>query len=400
MRTGTRGWCALLALVAALAGGRATGQDCEPVLLGTHDLGQNYAKLLIDGDVLYLASVDLHVVAFDISDPLEPVEIGRVASRFGANDLVLHGDLLLVASAGTGGGVTIYDVSDPAAMRQVSDVSMVEGAPISPIGVDVHEDRMYVAGMLDGLLVFDIADPSDPAYLGSFEFVFEAYDVQVGSFMIGPDERILAFMAYEFGDFGVVDITDPTAGVMVSRQETGIRTFQVLLDDDRVFVHGTGYGLSTFTLDDPRRPTRRSRVEPPRQAHQMALSQDIMVVSADSDGFTIVDVEDAGCTRAIYDTGRVPGGRRAGIASRRTNAGGHFMYVVARDGAVEVWDIASCRPGPCVADFTGDCQTTGSDFVAFEIAFSRGEARADLDGDGRHTVMDYLAFINAYLEGC
>ena len=55
---------------------------------------------------------------------------------------------------------------------------------------------------------------------------------------------------------------------------------------------------------------------------------------------------------------------------------------------------------PCPADFDGDGTLTLFDFLEYQSAFARGEARADIDGDGTLTLFDFLAFQNLFVAGC
>jgi hypothetical protein len=54
----------------------------------------------------------------------------------------------------------------------------------------------------------------------------------------------------------------------------------------------------------------------------------------------------------------------------------------------------------CDVDFDGDGRLTLFDFIAYQVAFSLGEARADIDGDGELSVFDYLRFQSRFIAGC
>jgi hypothetical protein len=72
-------------------------------------------------------------------------------------------------------------------------------------------------------------------------------------------------------------------------------------------------------------------------------------------------------------------------------AGGHAASRIARYG---------CAAPPCPADVDGDGALTVMDFLAFQMLFDAGDARADFDGDGALTLFDFLVYQNAFQAGC
>lgn len=76
---------------------------------------------------------------------------------------------------------------------------------------------------------------------------------------------------------------------------------------------------------------------------------------------------------------------------RFASAGGHAASRIARYG---------CETPPCPADLDGDGTLTVMDFLAFQMFFDAGDARADFDGDGAFTLFDFLEFQTAFAAGC
>jgi len=54
----------------------------------------------------------------------------------------------------------------------------------------------------------------------------------------------------------------------------------------------------------------------------------------------------------------------------------------------------------CYPDFDGDGDLTILDFVAYQNAFTGGDALADCDGDGDLTILDFVCFQNLFTAGC
>jgi hypothetical protein len=157
------------------------------------------------------------IVIFDVSDPSAPFERGRWSPPAGVvHDQTAVGDRLYVAHMD---GFSVVDVSDPGAPRTVQSVSLMplagpgarpslhnvwplrdpryvatseeriggpmtiwdldRAAPVARVpeaddpncvhNVQVVGDRVYAAWYLDGVRVFDVADPAAPALLGEVD---------------------------------------------------------------------------------------------------------------------------------------------------------------------------------------------------------------------------------------
>lgn len=54
----------------------------------------------------------------------------------------------------------------------------------------------------------------------------------------------------------------------------------------------------------------------------------------------------------------------------------------------------------CIADFNGDGAFDILDFVAFQLAWQKGDSAADCDKDGAFTVLDFVCFQQSFQKGC
>lgn len=66
----------------------------------------------------------------------------------------------------------------------------------------------------------------------------------------------------------------------------------------------------------------------------------------------------------------------------------------------ETYVVFGRTPRPCRPDLDCDGELTIIDFLAFNLFFDRGEAKADFDDNGTLDVFDFLAFVNDFLAGC
>ncbi|MFG0315140.1 MAG: GC-type dockerin domain-anchored protein, partial [Phycisphaerales bacterium] len=62
--------------------------------------------------------------------------------------------------------------------------------------------------------------------------------------------------------------------------------------------------------------------------------------------------------------------------------------------------LNECAEEACLADFNGDGSLNVLDFVAFQLAFTAGDAAADCDENGLFDVLDFVCFQQEFVVGC
>ncbi|MEQ8317819.1 MAG: GC-type dockerin domain-anchored protein [Phycisphaerales bacterium] len=145
----------------------AAGQHLEVGSLAVYDAGlvriaeapvngegQSIA-LNTSGDVAFVHSLNFYgpppvggfITAFDVRDPTNPVEIGRIAGA-GRFSLVERNGYLY---AGDQGGIYVYEVRDPSAMR------LVHFVPTAARGADLLDHYLWASNGVGGLSIVDIA---------------------------------------------------------------------------------------------------------------------------------------------------------------------------------------------------------------------------------------------------
>ena len=89
-------------------------------------------------------------------------------------------------------------------------------------------------------------------------------------------------------------------------------------------------------------------------------------------------------------------------AQLRTNAAGDDLYAVWQERTPKdvVDTIFVAGDVACVPDFNEDGTLDVLDFVAFQIAFTSGDLRADVNGDGVLDVLDFVGFQALFVAGC
>lgn len=176
--------------------GVATSAASAPLVryeVAAHIEAETFTDIAAAEDRLYVTDAAAGLIAYDVSDPEAPRELGRSRVDGEARSLVLDGDIALVGDAS--GAITLFDVSRASAPRRRS--RLVIGRP--SIALDGQGGIGLVAAD-DGPVVFDYTQPRVPRVVGRVEIV-PAVAVAFGD---GPR------WAYVAGDgLSVVDLDDP-----------------------------------------------------------------------------------------------------------------------------------------------------------------------------------------------
>jgi hypothetical protein len=124
-----------------------------------------------------------------------------------------------LVSAGQASAKKIRVVGDDTVPLISGNVSLVTTLPVSkPVGVRFRDHFMYVTG-LDGLRIFDVADPEAPQLVGALplpHFENEDVDLAGDTLLISNDP------SEGLGILYVIDISDPALPILESALPTGI----------------------------------------------------------------------------------------------------------------------------------------------------------------------------------
>jgi hypothetical protein len=150
------------------------------------------------------------VVLFDLTDPRNPVEIGRLNTAASSpNSVVINGNFAFVGTSS--GNIGVIDVTGPAPKL----INQTGGGPAAITGIAISGSTLYAGGGANsGMMVFDISDPAHPQ--------------QAPTIAVGPGGKIQglavdqgALFAFTFQGVGQMvaqrfDISSPLAPKMVA----------------------------------------------------------------------------------------------------------------------------------------------------------------------------------------
>lgn len=149
-------------------------QDLDnPVFLGAERRFYSHDNM-VKGDTLYTSDLTQGLSIWDVSDPANPVELGRktTTSNFTHNAWVSTDNKYIFTTDETGDAyVDAYDVSDPAniefldAYRPVS----TENRGVIPHNTHYHEGYLVTSWYTDGVKVLDGSRPHNLIEVGSYD---------------------------------------------------------------------------------------------------------------------------------------------------------------------------------------------------------------------------------------
>jgi uncharacterized repeat protein (TIGR02543 family) len=220
------------------------GQNIE--LVG--QLGGEFKAVDVQGSYAYLGEGTAFVV-FDISNPLAPIERGRIALPGFVESIAVSGGKAYIAAGSS--GLYVLDVSSPSAPLILGLFDTVDYA----YGVAVDGTIAYAACSGGGLYVFDVTNSSAPTLLSRLDTPGRAERVR-STTVAG---RKYAFVADTSGGTRVIDVTLPAAPAEVSfiAAANTVGTQDVRVAGTTLYVGGFGTGVQVFDVATPEQPVFR-----------------------------------------------------------------------------------------------------------------------------------------------
>ena len=264
----------------------------------------------------------------DVSDPAAMQEVSRVEDgREGISVAAADGALYL--GMGTA-GVAVYDLASPEAPAFVRSFS----TPGSANGFAIADDLLHVADGNEGARIYDLDSALDPTFLGAI-----AADGFVTNVAVRGD------VAYLTGGFGLisVDITDPASPSALGANELGGSSAYELAfaDDPGVAYVASLTGVYEVNISDPSASLLPllGLNDDGQQELGVAASGGAVFVSDRFRGLRVLEA-------ATLDQAALA--RNGGFSARGTFAGDR-LYVTDLAGALRIFDVSGSTMGDASA---------------------------------------------------
>ena len=281
------------------------------------------------------------LVAYDLSDPYEPVELSHHSMGGGdIHAIAFSGDKVCASTFFYG---EILTMSDSGALSSYGKNNLLSAA------TDMAMQDDYVYGNFgSGMLAcLDISDPVKPHVVWESD-TLNPYFIHIsGGYLYCDDGQETAY---------VLDISVPTSPVVLSETTLPSTVYAMDLHDDKLFLSVHGYDVMVYDVFDPSSPQLIGTYGPDALDRPW---EDRLPYTVDSD-------------RAY-----------------------HIDY----NGGVLAYDITP-QCNDCQADVNGDGSVTPDDFMSWINAFNNNLPSCDQNGDGSCSPADFTAWIANYNAGC
>jgi len=211
----------------------------NPVEIGRctwYDWDDASGGVYVTGTRAYVATT-YGCCAFDISDPTDPVQLARWWGDRSQHDIFVHDSTAIIQGEDT---QVIADISDLENVQQIGDFGHRMMWPLGMMG-----EYLCMACWDGGLLVFDISNPSQPVQVA-----------QVDTTMPGGLGMIVGDYAY-FGTLydgvRIIDLSNPLQPVEVASCDSGWCCNLTVTNGNLVISRDDGY-LDIWNVADPVQP--------------------------------------------------------------------------------------------------------------------------------------------------
>ena len=160
----------------------------------------------------------------DISDMLNPAEIGYYENRAGVKSMKVIGNIAYLMEQ-TDQCLRTIDISDPCAPTLIGTY---EGQVPAPFDMDVYGNYAYIT-QNNGVLILDVSDPANITYAGSYD-----EHMYNGNVLITDH---YAFVVTNMGGVRVLDISsDPASPDLIATYDLGEWSAELRAVDDYLYI--------------------------------------------------------------------------------------------------------------------------------------------------------------------
>jgi len=257
----------------------------DPIELGCYDTGYFAMESTSNGSNTLLAHLCNGLLSINTDNPNSPFLIGNFGPQHGARNVALHDSMLFLAD---GIGVTSWNINtitDPF----VIDQYRISQNDISGAGfVAIADNKAYCTSsrpINDGITILDISNPNDMDFIGRFDTPGSASEYVI--------RDSLAFVADGTSGLRIYDISNPYAVNEIGYSTAVSNATGIFLDGSIAYVADRMVGLRLFDVSNPRTPFHVGFYDSPGGAKDVAVVGSTAFLADRLSGMRIVDVSDS-----------------------------------------------------------------------------------------------------------
>jgi hypothetical protein len=222
----------------------------------------------------------------DLTDPSNIVQLSNRDAPTRTYDVHVEGDILYVGSNLLGGGdgdLFLYNVSNPYTIP--APIDYVWDLAGFPVGLDVQGHFLFVAAKNPGgnFLIYDVEDPANIREVFSWGYA-HLMDFHV----VGE----LAYLAHSTYGMKICNISNPYTTFIQSSVNTPGNATSVLVDGTLAYIADGPSGVQIVDVSNPNSPSIIGSYDTAGNAHNLAKQGHTLFVADGSNGLVILDVAD------------------------------------------------------------------------------------------------------------
>ncbi len=327
-----------------------------------------------------ILGVGPRLVVMDATNPEQPVKVGQSEILPGVVRALALSDSLVFAATGLG-GLQVIDLAEPTQPAVIA--SYDTGAYLEDLAVAGSVVYLANTPKWDGsnwvgasLQVVDVSDPRQLRLLGGYDTPGYEHGVAAAGGLV--------FVADGDGGLRVLEGANPAALREVGAYDTPGYALDVATDGKYAYVADFTEGVRVVDVGDPANPKEVGFVETPGKAGSVTLSGETVYVADGEGGLRVVEVGQPEGAREVGAL-QVEGDVRGVAAASAMGAAG-VVYVADRQGGLRVVALSDPRAPAEVARFdtlgyvSGVATTAGGDDDIIYVA-SGGDLRVVDIGD-------------------
>ncbi|MGQ9702634.1 MAG: LVIVD repeat-containing protein, partial [bacterium] len=200
---------------------------------------------------------------------------------FGASYAVAYDASRSLVFCGSGGGVYILDVSNPANPVKVSEAINTRGI-VNGLFYASSTHRLYIADGQGGFEIWDVSNPSSPYKLGYYFTPGRAYGVYVSG--------VYAYVADGDAGLRIINVSNPSNPYQVGYYDTPGFAWGVYVSGSYAYVADDWYGLRIIDVLNPSSPYEVGYYDTPDYAEDVYVLGSYAYVADGSAGLRIINV--------------------------------------------------------------------------------------------------------------
>jgi hypothetical protein len=289
-------------------------------------IGGPVSSVTLHGGDVYLG-VGRRMVIVDITDPTQPEFVGQTALQAEAVEAIAVGGDYAYLTIGVE-GIIVVDVSD------LSNPTTVGGydTPGMAHSVAVTGTLAYVADGSQGVRVVDVSNPANPKEAGFYNTSGEA----VGVIVVGQ----YVYVADGSQGLQALDIVNPSSPAEAGAYDTPGEALDVVVVGDYAYIADYDQGLRIVDIANTSYFTETGYYHPASfDAYDLQVVGDYAYIAAGTDGLHIVDISDP-TDPVWFDDYEIP------IWAYGVDVVGDYAYLALGEEGLRVVEVSDSVSSP------------------------------------------------------